>query len=87
MWHRGDLDAQPPASWLCQEHLARPGEAASRVEPENLSVCRGKRPGNLTQPQVSLGYSPYPWPSRPYGISTSLTASLSFPLGKTHPYG
>lgn len=59
MWHRGDLDAQPPASWLCQEHLARPGEAASRVEPENLSVCRSA-PGNLTQPQVSLGYSPYP---------------------------
>lgn len=39
--------------------LARPGEAAHRAEPENLSVC-GNAPGNLRQPQVPLGYSPYP---------------------------
>lgn len=39
--------------------LACPGEAARRAEPENLSVC-GNAPGNLRQPQVPLGYSPYP---------------------------
>lgn len=76
MWHRGDLDAQPPASWLCQEHLALPGEAASRVEPENLSVCRSA-PGNLTQPQVSLGYSPYPCLHSPMASARHLP--LHFP--------
>lgn len=75
MWHRGDLDALP--CQLAMSGAPGPlGEAASRAEPENLSVCRSA-PGNLRQPQVPLGYSPYPCLHSPMASACHLP--LHFP--------